>query len=677
MRQKLLTFLMSTLLLFGVVNLGNAYDRVVLVEDFTNWGCVPCAIPNTYLHNVMVAMGEDQVFDIAYHMSWPSGNDPFYLANPSENNTRRYYYGVNAVPHMRCDGLSQMSTSSQAAMTAAINARLAVSSHIWMDIEAALNGSNIELTCKTYADQAISGSKMLHMLILDRYTYLPATPNGNPHHYHSMMDMAPSGNGQIFNVSAFDTTTFTEIIPLNPTWELENIDIAAFVQDNANREVLQACVAQFPLDFPGLQYVDYTLEDNGNNDGRAEPGEEAYLYVTLENGEHFQTAVNVVATLSTTDPDLTVTTPTVNFPDIPNGGTGTNTVPMAFEVSLTAQPHMSSVHVEVVSDPLQTMYEFDIDLFIGWPEVLLVDDDGTSIMEDYYMSALDNIGKSYEYWDINTMGVPDPSAVAGYPIMIWFTGWSSVDVLTLEERTLIEDYVDDGGYLFMSGQNIAQGLDASAPTFLTDMLHVTFGTANTMNKELNGTGPDPVWNTLSVDCNSGGAGSGTCTNPDGVTATVPGEEVFVYSTAAYDGGIAYEETDAGKVVFFSFPFEAINGLNSTNTREEVMQAVLDYFGPINSVEPQQNVPVSHELFRVYPNPFNPSTAINYQLSAFSYVTLTVYDLQGREVAELVNDWRDAGYHEVTFDASDLSSGVYFYRMTTGSFEASRKMVLVK
>ncbi len=83
-----------------------------------------------------------------------------------------------------------------------------------------------------------------------------------------------------------------------------------------------------------------------------------------------------------------------------------------------------------------------------------------------------------------------------------------------------------------------------------------------------------------------------------------------------------------------------------------------------------------------PNPFNPTTAISYQLSAMSFVNLTVYDIQGRQVAELVNGWRDAGVHEVTFDASNLASGIYLYRIEASGSEATPtmktgKMVLVK
>jgi agmatine deiminase len=78
-----------------------------------------------------------------------------------------------------------------------------------------------------------------------------------------------------------------------------------------------------------------------------------------------------------------------------------------------------------------------------------------------------------------------------------------------------------------------------------------------------------------------------------------------------------------------------------------------------------------------PNPFNPTTTISYQLSAVSFVNLTVYDISGRQVAMLINGMRDAGSHEVTFDGSKLASGVYLYKLTAGEYTATSKMVLMK
>ncbi|MCF7797473.1 MAG: T9SS type A sorting domain-containing protein [Lentisphaeria bacterium] len=79
----------------------------------------------------------------------------------------------------------------------------------------------------------------------------------------------------------------------------------------------------------------------------------------------------------------------------------------------------------------------------------------------------------------------------------------------------------------------------------------------------------------------------------------------------------------------------------------------------------------------YPNPFNPTTTLAFDLPVNGQVQLAVYDLMGREVANLVNGYMTAGHHEVRFDASNLASGMYFYKMNAGSYSAVRKMMLMK
>lgn len=79
----------------------------------------------------------------------------------------------------------------------------------------------------------------------------------------------------------------------------------------------------------------------------------------------------------------------------------------------------------------------------------------------------------------------------------------------------------------------------------------------------------------------------------------------------------------------------------------------------------------------YPNPFNPKTIINYQLSTFGDVKLVVYDILGNEIAALVNEKQDAGNHRVEFDGSKYSSGVYFYKLDTENFSDTKRMTLIK
>ncbi|MFA5404783.1 MAG: C25 family cysteine peptidase [Ignavibacteria bacterium] len=90
-----------------------------------------------------------------------------------------------------------------------------------------------------------------------------------------------------------------------------------------------------------------------------------------------------------------------------------------------------------------------------------------------------------------------------------------------------------------------------------------------------------------------------------------------------------------------------------------------------------NIPKEYSLTQNYPNPFNPVTKINYALPKDGFVKISVYDVLGREINTLVNEVKNAGYYSVDFDATSLNSGVYFYKLESGSFSDIKRMILVK
>ncbi len=92
---------------------------------------------------------------------------------------------------------------------------------------------------------------------------------------------------------------------------------------------------------------------------------------------------------------------------------------------------------------------------------------------------------------------------------------------------------------------------------------------------------------------------------------------------------------------------------------------------------EASIPSYFQLLQNYPNPFNPTTAITYDIAKPSHVTLTVYDILGRQVVTLVNAAKSPGHYQVTFDGARLPSGVYFYRLQAGNYSATKKLMLVK
>jgi hypothetical protein len=93
--------------------------------------------------------------------------------------------------------------------------------------------------------------------------------------------------------------------------------------------------------------------------------------------------------------------------------------------------------------------------------------------------------------------------------------------------------------------------------------------------------------------------------------------------------------------------------------------------------PETEILVEYISFAAYPNPFNQSTSISYELPVASFLNISIYDIQGRKIAQLVNQMKPFGSHKVVFDAKDLSSGVYFAVLNTNSHTVTQKILLVK
>lgn len=144
------------------------------------------------------------------------------------------------------------------------------------------------------------------------------------------------------------------------------------------------------------------------------------------------------------------------------------------------------------------------------------------------------------------------------------------------------------------------------------------------------------------------------------------ENITIYRRAETGTG-TFEMLDTGYEAETGELFVTLNGFSEFAFARGITTGILDEDGH----------PVTYELHQNYPNPFNPSTVIDFGLPANSDVRLEVYNMLGQRVATLVNQQKPAGRHQVSFDASLLGSGIYIYRITTGEFVQTRKMMLVK
>jgi hypothetical protein len=148
------------------------------------------------------------------------------------------------------------------------------------------------------------------------------------------------------------------------------------------------------------------------------------------------------------------------------------------------------------------------------------------------------------------------------------------------------------------------------------------------------------------------------------------------STAGWNGEIVFGDIyDDG----FTAP---VTGSGQGQPIENISLApysvkIVSFESLATSTEGEGDRPQGYKLDQNYPNPFNPSTTITFYMPQAEKLTLSVFDITGRQVATLIDRPMNAGSHTQTFDASALSSGIYFYRLEAGDFQSVQKMMLVK
>ena len=146
---------------------------------------------------------------------------------------------------------------------------------------------------------------------------------------------------------------------------------------------------------------------------------------------------------------------------------------------------------------------------------------------------------------------------------------------------------------------------------------------------------------------------------------------FIYTSDK--GNIWEERTTPDSTIIYDLQF--VNSQTGYAVGDNGV--ILKFVPPPVNVEAESSIVNHYILYPNYPNPFNPSTNIRFRISDFGYVSLKIYNLLGKRVATLVDEYKPAGSYDVQFDAVNLTSGIYFYTLKTDSFSQTRKMLLLK
>lgn len=320
-----------------------------------------------------------------------------------------------------------------------------------------------------------------------------------------------------------------------------------------------------------------------------------------------------------------------------------------------------------------------VDFTVHPADLLLVNDDPAGDFQSAFNSALTEYGAVSFQWHTATDGEGIPAsgmAQLTNPVVIWFTGNAQGNSLGTVAQDSLAAFLNNGGKLFLTGQNVVEDLSTQGAPFLADYLEVAYAGAPV--------GP-PLINAVSTNPMSGSLAPFAANQPsrDILSPLSPGhaEEAFTYFGGG-DAGVTVENpTRNTKIVLLGFGFEAIT---SATSRSALMAAALNWMDVTTDIQTPSGdqVPAAFELRQNYPNPFNPSTTIAYLLPTRAKVALNIYNLLGQEVRNLVKGDQAPGLQQVQWDGRDnhgntVASGIYIYRIVAGDFTATRKMILLR
>jgi hypothetical protein len=300
---------------------------------------------------------------------------------------------------------------------------------------------------------------------------------------------------------------------------------------------------------------------------------------------------------------------------------------------------------------------------------------------DAYTSNVSNaLDGFYEgrYGVVSRTALQAPGVDLSYFTMISWSAGNSEPAFYQEEVNNLESYFDQGGNLLINGQNIGSdifettGQSQFAQSFFNDYLLANYIADSGPSYFMTGYDGDPITDGIII----AGINTVYTRSPDQIEPfNASATPIIKYGSGPAINSI---KADAGdyKVVYFGVAFEQINDVSVIDSLvARSVRWLTD--GIVLGNQDDKQLPIEFSLSQNYPNPFNPSTIITYSIPNESQVSLKVYDVMGKEVANLIDGKQSSGNHSVEFDASSMSSGTYFYKLTAGEFISVKKMVLLK
>lgn len=412
------------------------------------------------------------------------------------------------------------------------------------------------------------------------------------------------------------------------------------------------------------------------------PGDTLRIDFSLEN-----TGINptedLTISISTEDAGVTVLTPEVSLPQLPDGSTyhSTDNDNWAGFVLIDEVTDGRFLQLEVVaSSPNAPEQSGELELMLGMPAILLYDDSDNDDAFTIYYDAMVELGWIFDWYQSSSTSFPmlddHELAMEDYGWTLYASG-ENESTLDEAEQSLLTDYVNAGHGLVFTSQYADQ--DIAGTDFFANVLEAVVGEqVNETHRSAFGVEGAFTEGEMMILQGAGGANNQNLP----ITEILPaddGETIYLDNNQEFSIGIHNGYDEDGRVAYLNFALEAASGLGGTVSHSDALLTLGDYlFGVTVSPDADLARPSNHQLGEAWPNPFNPVTQIAFNLAAPGMAELKVFNVLGQEVATLASAELAAGRHQRSFDATLLPSGLYLAQLRVdGAPVDVKKLMLVR
>lgn len=664
--QSLITIVLISA---GTVLMAQSAKQYALFEHFTNTSCGPCAVQNPVFQDNYLQENDGSIHHIAYHPWWPGIDDPFYQFNISENTSRTNYYGVNSVPRMILRG-THWEGQPTGVSWSLINDNEKGGSPVRLVVNESTNGNTRDVTVELESvNSAPVGTYLLRCAVIEKDVEYATPPGNNGETYFpnvfrqfisgassKLVSLPPKGERVEYSFS-YD---------LDAEWDAEKMYVIALLQEQNSKEVLNSG-ASYNC---GFELMSYETSNTAEVASSSSTSFDGGLINLIEGETEVEVSIESDAPgdwSASFDLDgqtyTSAATTTLN-------SRAEESLQLNVDVGSTSGIGKYTIKLESSTNPEFYPQEYTYRVISGVQNLVVNNDQPFSNgkLYDWSNIYLDGLaaGEASAYGSIEASSFAtliNEGSLQSVNNVYFNVGWT-MPPFTSEMVDALQAFLDEGGNLFISGQDIGwAAMDNSSDynnlknqTFLKTYLGAEYvKDGNILNNAIFPDENDTVYGGQSTSSLTDVYGSGFF--PDEIKVSSEGASksnvIYYYDAALTKPAAIKSDNGQFKTVYLGFGMEQVA---SASVQDEIMTTTHEWFmSGITGIEFDREMA---RLIRTYPNPA--SEYMHFEIPEHANAQLLiVYDMTGRRVATHTIQSEPM----VTVDVSELDNGFYLYEIS--------------